>query len=183
MYLALQDDTGTTFASVNMALGWDPARRRWFSGRVKDIDLNASALLFAGDRMVDVVYHEQLTSRDGSVRHLGDSTTGEGDGDDEIIAVDLTRLPAEVTSVFFIVTCYTGQTFDHIRNAFCRLVDGVSRTEIARFDLTADRSHTGLVMGRMFLAPEGVWQFETIGEGIRAEHPVEAVPQLAAFLP
>ncbi|MEV4123776.1 TerD family protein [Nocardia sp. NPDC049707] len=181
MLFSLRDDTEAALEHVSMGLGWDPARpRRWFSTRVTDIDLNAAALLFAGANIVDVVYHAQLTSQDGSVRHLGDSVTGEGDGDNEVIVVDLTRLPSQVTTIFFIVTSYTGQTFDEIRNAFCRLVDSASGTEIARYELTGSRSHTGLVMGKVFRT-DGGWHFETIGDGIQARHPVEAVHQLSAY--
>ncbi|WP_433654709.1 TerD family protein [Nocardia sp. CA-128927] len=173
---------GAALDYVNMALGWDPVRRRrWFGTRTKDIDLNAAALLFTDDHMVDVVYHEQLGSADGAVRHLGDSTTGEGKGDNEIITVDLTRLTPEVTTVFFIVTSYTGQTFEQIENAFCRVVDGVSGTEIARYDLTGGGPHTGLIMGKLFRS-QGSWQFDAIGEGIWARHPVEAVSQLTTFV-
>ncbi|WP_327096715.1 TerD family protein [Nocardia vinacea] len=182
MFVTLRDETGKALDYVTMALGWDPVhRRKWFSTRTKDIDLNAAALLYADDRITDVVYHEQLTSTDGSVRHLGDSTTGEGKGDNEIITVDLTRMTPEVTTVFFIVTSYTGQTFEQIENAFCRVVDGVSGTEIARYDLTSSRSHTGLIMGKLFRG-QGMWQFDAIGEGIWARHPVEAVTQLTAFV-
>lgn len=182
MFVTLRDERGPALNHVTMALGWDPVRtRRWLRSRSADIDLNAAALLFATDQIVDLVYHEQLISRDGSVRHLGDSTTGEGKGDNEIITVDLTRLPPEVTTVVFTVTSYSGQSFDQIENAFCRLVDGVSGTEIARYDLTGGGAHTGLVMGKMFRT-DGVWQFDAIGEAIHAQHPVEAIPQLRAFL-
>lgn len=182
MFVTLRDQSGAELNHVTMALGWDPVRTsRWLRSRSVDIDLNAAALLFAADQIVDVVYHEQLSSRDGSVRHLGDSTTGEGKGDNEIITVDLTRLPPEVTTIVFIVTSYSGQTFDQIENAFCRLVDGMSDTEIARYDLTGGGPHTGLVLGKLFRTNE-VWQFDPIGEPIRAQHPVEAIPQLRAFL-
>ncbi|WP_228001203.1 TerD family protein [Nocardia australiensis] len=182
MFITLRDESGTALDYVTMALGWDPVRTRRRPGsRSKDIDLNAAALLFAGNAIADVVYHEQLISRDGSVRHLGDSTTGEGKGDNEIITVDLTRLAPEVTTVIFVVTSYTGQTFEQIENAFCRAIDGVSGIEIARYDLSGGGAYTGLVMGRVVRA-DGFWQFESIGEGIRAQHPVEAVAQLTAFV-
>lgn len=171
---SVHDHSDTTLDHITMAIGWDPAYQR--------VDLNAAALLFAGTDIIDAVYHEQLMSKDGAVRHLGDSTTGEGDGDNELITVDLTRLPPEVTSVFFAVTSYTGQSFGQIRNAFCRLIDGVSGTEITRYDLDGERPSTGMVMGRAVRAAEG-WRFEPIGQGITAEHPVEVVPQLAAYLP
>ncbi|MGW4845404.1 TerD family protein [Nocardia brasiliensis] len=182
MFTTLRDENGAALDYVTMALGWDPVRPgRWFGAPGKDIDLNASALLFAGDQIADVVYHEQLSSRDGAVRHLGDSTTGEGKGDNEIITVDLTRLTPEITAAVFIVTCYTGQTFEQIENAFCRLIDSVSGIELARYDLSAGGSHTGLVMCKVYRS-DGVWQFESIGETIRAEHPAEAVPLVREFL-
>lgn len=182
MFITLRDDSGTALDYVTMALGWDPVRtHRFFGARGKDIDLNAAALLFADEEIIDVVYHEQLISRDGAIRHLGDSTTGEGKGDNEIITVDLTRLTPEITTVVFIVTCYTGQTFEQIDNAFCRLVDSVSGIEIARYDLSGGGSHTGLVMGKVFRT-DGVWQFASIGEAIRAQHPAEAVTQVRVML-
>ncbi|WP_280248239.1 TerD family protein [Nocardia abscessus] len=166
---------------LRMALGWDPVRRNWFGSDAKDIDLNASALLFAEDHITDVVYHQQLSSRDGSVRHLGDSTTGEGKGDNEVITIDLTRISPQITTIVFLVTSYTGQRFDQIDNAFCRVVDSASGTEIARYDLSAEASHTGLVLGKVSRSG-GTWRFEPIGEAISAQHPVEAIPHMTRFL-
>lgn len=180
MFVTLRDETGAPLNYVGMALGWDPAHRRLFGGHVAAIDLNAAALLFSGTDIVDVVYHEQLNSRDGSVRHHGDSVTGEGKGDDEVITVDLTRLSPQVTTVIFLVTSYSGQTFEQIDNAFCRLFGGADGTEIARYEL--DRGeHTGFVMGRLYAA-EGSWHYEPIGAAILAGHPVEAVSQVSQFL-
>ncbi|WP_107655495.1 TerD family protein [Nocardia suismassiliense] len=178
MFVTLRDDNRGGLDYVSMALGWDPVpQSRWLAGGAKEIDLNASALLYAENNIVDVVYHEQLMSRDGSVRHLGDSTTGEGNGDNEIITVDLTRMAPEVTGVLFLVTCYTGQSFDQIENAFCRIVDGVSDVEIARYDLSSAGSYTGLILGKLTRSGNA-WQFDAIGEGISARHPAEAVSQL-----
>ncbi|WP_245745703.1 TerD family protein [Nocardia altamirensis] len=180
----LRDDSGTGFELVTMTLGWEPVRRdRWWGGAVRDIDMNAAAMLFSGDGLVDVVYHESLTSQDGSIHHLGDSITGEGPrkADDEIISVDLTRLSPQVTTVIFLVTTYTGHTFAEIDNAFCRLVDSVSATEIARYELHG-ASHTGLVMGALRRTVDGVWEFHEIDEGIAAQHPVDAAPLLGRYL-
>ncbi|MBF6469374.1 TerD family protein [Nocardia beijingensis] len=181
MLMTLRDRDLARLEHLRMALGWDPVRRSLFGAAAKDIDLNAAALMFAEDRIADVVYHQQLSSRDGSVRHFGDSTTGEGKGDNEVIVVDLTRIPPQITTVIFLVTSYTGQTFDQIENAFCRVVDTASGDEIARHDLSADTSHTGLVMGKVSRTAAG-WRFEPIGEAIRAQHPVEAIPQMTRFL-
>ncbi|MFI9415197.1 TerD family protein [Nocardia gamkensis] len=175
------DPHRTRLEHLRVALGWDPVRRSRFAFTAKDIDLNVSAVLFADEHIGDVVYHQQLSSRDGSVRHLGDSTTGEGKGDNEVITIDLTRIPDRITTVVVLVTSYTGQTFDQIENAFCRVVDTVSGTEIAHHDLDANPSHTGFVMGKVSRA-QGTWQFQSIGEAISAQHPVEAIPQITRFL-
>ncbi|WP_174189120.1 TerD family protein [Nocardia barduliensis] len=181
MCTELRDQGGTPLAHVTVALGWDPAARPRLLGRRTEIDLNVAALLFAADRLVDVVYHEQLSSTDGSVRLHGDSVTGAGTGDDEVVSVDLSRLPPHVGTVLFLVTSYTGRTFDRIANAYCRVIDTVGRTQLARYDLTRSGSHTGLVLGRV-RREAGGWRFEGVGEALQARHPVEAVPQLADYL-
>ncbi|MEU1961066.1 TerD family protein [Nocardia sp. NPDC019304] len=181
MRTELRDERGVPLEHVTVALGWDPAERSRLFRRREEIDLNVAALLFAADRLVDVVYHEQLSSTDGAVRLHGDSMTGEGAGDDEIIAVDLSRIAAQVTTVLFLVTCYTGQTFDRIANAYCRVIDTVAGTELARHELNGGGPHTGLVLGRVRRS-DGAWQFQDLGAGLRAEHPVEAIPQIGPYL-
>ncbi|MFD8245751.1 TerD family protein [Nocardia sp. NPDC059691] len=181
MRTELRDERGVPLEHVTVALGWDPAARSRFFGRREEIDLNVAALLFAADRLVDVVYHEQLSSTDGAVRLHGDSITGEGEGDDEIISVDLSRLAAQVTTVLFLITCYTGQTFERIANAYCRVIDTVAGAQLARHELTGGGSHTGLVLGRV-RRTEGAWHFQDVGAGLRARHPIEAIPQLGPYI-
>ncbi|MEU2175726.1 TerD family protein [Nocardia sp. NPDC019219] len=176
----LRDERGAPLQHITVALGWDPATRSRLFGRRAEIDLNVAALLFAADRLVDVVYHEQLSSADGSVRLHGDSLTGEGAGDDEIVSVDLSRLAAHVTTVLFLVTCYTGQTFERIANAYCRVVDTVAGTQLARHELTGG-AHPGLVLGRVRRG-DGGWHFEAVGKGLQARHPVEAIPHIGPYL-
>ncbi|WP_280299029.1 TerD family protein [Nocardia neocaledoniensis] len=167
---------------VTMGLGWDPANPDGLlAGAPKDIDLNAAALLFAGPDFYDVAYHEQLTSRDGAVRHLGDSVTGDGDGDNEAIVVDLTRIDPAITTIVFLVSCYTGQRFGQIQNGFCRVIDNVTGIEMVRFDLADAASHTGLVIGRLH-AHHGSWEFTPILAPIHAEHIADAVPLVAGHL-
>ncbi|MEV6061310.1 TerD family protein [Nocardia asteroides] len=166
---------------VSVGLGWDPVRSGKFRRPTKDIDLNAAALSFSGTRFVDIAFHEQLTSRDGAVRHLGDNVTGVGEGDDELVLVDLTRLDTQVTTVVLLMTCYTGQRFDRIENGFCRLVDNVAGTELARIDLAGTGSHTGLILGKLH-RPRGPWQFSLIAHPIEAEHVADAIPHLTTYL-
>ncbi|NKX90436.1 TerD family protein [Nocardia coubleae] len=171
-----------TFTHVSVGLGWDPAPPTGLFGRKrKDIDLNITALSFAGHDFVDAAFHEQLTSRDGALRHLGDSVTGDGDGDNEVITVDLTRVDVATSTIVFLVTCYTGQTFDQVVNGFCRVVDSVSGAEMVRIDLSSATSHTGFVLGKLHRIGTG-WEFSVIADPIFADHPTVALPQLIPYL-
>ncbi|MBY6351506.1 TerD family protein, partial [Rhodococcoides corynebacterioides] len=181
--VTLKKDGGVALTTIRMGLGWDPVKKAggFFGGRTANIDLDASALMFAGTRHADVVYFGQLRSKDGSIVHAGDNLTGDGDGDDEVITVDLTRVPAQVTSIVFIVTSYRGQTFEQVANAFTRLVDAPVGTELARFTLQGGMPFTGLVMAKVYRA-DGTWKLQAIGDGIQAKHAGEALPQLAPYL-
>ncbi|MGO4615344.1 TerD family protein [Nocardia sp. 2YAB30] len=173
---------GNALTFVKMGLGWDPVRSRgMFGNRTVDIDLDAAVILFADMNPVDVAYYGQLISKDGSIRHQGDNLTGEGEGDDEVILVDLTRIPAHVTTLVFIVTSYKGHTFEQVQNAFCRLVDGVNNGELARYTLAGGMPFTGMAMAKLFRVGND-WKLQALGEGFQAKHPGEAVPQLGRFL-
>ncbi|MEU1425556.1 TerD family protein [Nocardia sp. NPDC005746] len=180
----LRKEGGAALSYVKMGLGWDPVKRGGiFGNKAVDVDLDASVVMFAGHGPVDVVYYGSLTSKDGSIRHQGDNLTGEGEGDDEEISVDLSRISPSVTTLLFIVTSYKGHTFEQLANAYCRLVDSATNAEMARFTLAGGMPFTGMAMGKMFRpAPGGDWKFQALGEGFQAKHPGEAVPQLARFL-
>ncbi|MEU1210271.1 TerD family protein [Nocardia sp. NPDC005825] len=180
----LRKEGGAALSYVKMGLGWDPVKRGGiFGNKAVDVDLDASVVMFAGHGPVDVVYYGSLSSKDGSIRHQGDNLTGEGEGDDEEISVDLSRISPSVTTLLFIVTSYKGHTFEQLANAYCRLVDSATNAEMARFTLTGGMPFTGMAMGKMFRpAPGADWKFQALGEGFQAKHPGEAVPQLARFL-
>ncbi len=161
---------------VKMGVGWDPMKVHGPRGlRALEIDLDASALLFVGTTLVDTAYYQQLSSRDGAVRHSGDNLTGDGKGDDEVITVDLARLPVQVSTVVFVVTSYAGHTFERIRNGYWRLVDGATAAELARGNLRGGGPHTGMVVAKVY-RDGPVWRVASIGTPIQAGHPVEAVP-------
>jgi tellurium resistance protein TerZ len=156
-------------SKVRMGLGWDPVKKKggFLSGLLGggggDIDLDASCLMFdSGKQLVDIVWFRQLKSNDGAVVHSGDNLTGEGEGDDETISVDLERLPAAVQTLVFTVNSFRGQTFNEVENAFCRLVDERARKEIARYTLTEQGAHTGVVMAVVSRA-SGEWTMKAIG--------------------
>ncbi|GAA2719108.1 TerD family protein [Actinocorallia aurantiaca] len=162
--ISLEKPGGGDLTTVRMGLGWDAVPKKGFFGsREQEIDLDASVVLFADGQVNDVVYFGQLTSQDGSVRHTGDNRTGAGDGDDESVAVDLARVPVHVTSLVFTVSSFTGQTFDQVANAFCRLVDETTGTELARYTLTGGGGHTAMVMARVYRHGTG-WKMNAIGE-------------------
>ncbi len=166
--ISLQKADGNALTTVRMGLGWQAAPRKGFLAKLTgggEIDLDASAILFAGGKPVDVVFFQHLTSDDGSVRHTGDNLTGGAGtgGDDESILVDLTRVPAHVDQIVFTVNSFTGQTFAEVQNAFCRLVDETNGTELARYTLTGGGRHTAQIMAKVRRGPGG-WQMQAIGE-------------------
>ena len=101
---------------------------------------------FAGGQFFDLAFFNNLATRDGSVVHLGDNTTGKGEGDDETLSVDLTKVYAKVDTILFLVTSYQGHSLEYIRNAYCRLLDDAG-VEFARFTITLGVRETGLRHG------------------------------------
>jgi tellurium resistance protein TerZ len=181
MGIPLYDEQGQTLDLLVMGLGWDAAPRwRGLVVERAEIDLDAVAVLYEGERPVDVVYHEALTSHDGTVQLLGDNVSGDGRRDDEVITINLPLVSPEITAVVLLVTCYSGQSLNEIENALCRLVDGVSGTEIVRYDL-GTVPDSGMVVGVVTREGPG-WEFRPVTTGIAARHPVEAVPQLAEYV-
>ena len=162
--VSLVKQGGGTLTRVRMGLGWDAVKKKGlFGSKSQSIDLDASALLFDGrGSLVDQVWFQQLRSADGSLVHTGDNRTGAGDGDDESILVDLTSVPAAVTSLVFVVNSFTGQDFSQIENAYCRLVDETTSTEIARYELTGSGRHNSQVMAKVIRDGSG-WSMTAIG--------------------
>ena len=154
--------------AVTVGLGWDV---RATTGA--DFDLDASALMLAATGKVisdqHFVFFNNLKSPDGSVEHTGDNLTGEGEGDDESINVDLTAVPAECDRVVFPVSIYDAdnrhQSFGQVRNAFIRIVNRTDGNELARFDLTEDAStETAMVFGELY-RHGAEWKFRAVGQG------------------
>lgn len=170
--ISLEKSGGSGLSKVRMGLGWDPVQApkkggffgsMFGGGAAADIDLDASCLLLdAQKNLLDVVWFRQLQSRDGSIKHSGDNLTGEGAGDDEVIFVDLTRLPGNVAYLAFTVCSFRGQTFNEVAGAFCRLVDDSNNTEIAKFNLSDKGAHTGVVMAIVSRNGAG-WEMKAVG--------------------
>jgi len=171
-------------------LGWDAKKSGgkgllggMFGGGGSDsIDLDASCVMFDdNNKAVDTVYFGHLKSKDGSVVHTGDNRTGDGDGDDEQIIVDLDKVPATVKSLVFTVNSFTGQTFDAVENAYCRIVDSGSKTEVARYTLSAQGSHTAQIMAKVY-RHGGEWKMHAIGENGTGRTIENLLPQIIVHL-
>ncbi|MFJ5550569.1 MULTISPECIES: TerD family protein [unclassified Streptomyces] len=154
--------------AVIVGLGWDA---RTTTG--VDFDLDASALLTNDQGKVtndsNFVFFNNLKSPDGSVEHTGDNITGEGEGDDEQIKVNLTGVPADVAKIVFPVSIYDAETrqqsFGQVRNAYIRVVNQADNAELARYDLSEDAStETAMVFGELY-RNGAEWKFRAIGQG------------------
>lgn len=154
--------------NILIGLGWD-AR----STDGADFDLDASLFMLKDDGKVrsndDFIFYNQLTSKCGSVEHTGDNLTGEGEGDDEVIKVDLSRVPADISRLAVSVTIHEAdsrrQNFGMVSTAFIRIVNGDTGNEIARYDLSEDYStETAMRFGDVY-RHGGEWKFKAVGQG------------------
>ena len=156
---------------ILIGLGWDKNA----SDTGADFDLDASVFLLDSNAKVanekDFVFYNNLSSSDGSVVHTGDNRTGEGDGDDESIKVDLSKISSSIKEIAIVVTIHEAaqrkQNFGMVRNAFIRLVNDETNTEIVRYDLEEDYStETGLLFGRLYFK-DNEWKFSAVGTGYK----------------
>ncbi|MFI1940842.1 TerD family protein [Streptomyces purpureus] len=183
--ISLEKAGGGTLSVVRMGLGWQSAPRKGFLARMtaREIDLDASAVLFAGKDPVDVVFFQQLVSKDGSVRHTGDNRVGGAGrgGDDESILVDLQRVPVHVDQIVFTVNSFTGQTFTDVQNAFCRLIDEANGQELARCTLSGGGTYTAQIMAKVHRSGQG-WNMSAIGEPANGRTFQDLLPVIASHL-
>jgi stress response protein SCP2 len=150
-------------AQVKMGLGWEPA----FRG--KDIDLDASVIAYGAQREhIDSCYFGKLSILNGAIKHSGDNLTGEGGGDDEVIVVDLGRIPQEVSGLVFTVNSFSGQKFTEVAKAYCRLIDAATGEELVRFDLTNAEAQTGVMMAKLIRQFSGEWDMTAMGEFVKS---------------
>jgi tellurium resistance protein TerD len=160
-----------SLSKVSVGLGWDV---RTTTG--VDFDLDATALVCGPDGKVlddrHFVFYNNLVSPDGSVEHTGDNLTGEGEGDDESIKIDLARVPADVDKVVFTVSIYDAenrhQSFGQVRNAYIRVVNQAGGAEVARYDLSEDAStETAMIFGEVYRNGAD-WKFRAVGQGYQS---------------
>ncbi len=161
--------TNPGLKEVLIGLGWDTNK---YDGG-KDFDLDSSVFLLGANSKVasddDFVFYGNLKHKSGAVEHMGDNLTGAGEGDDEQIKIDLSKVPAEVEKIDFTVTIYEAeerkQNFGQVENAFIRVVNQATGEELIRYDLGEDFSiETAVVIGELY-RNKGEWKFNAIGSG------------------
>ncbi|WP_019520644.1 TerD family protein [Faucicola boevrei] len=157
-----------TLTAMTVGLGWNP---RATDGQAFDLDAIAFLLNDAGKVRADsdFIFFNNLKSADGSVEHTGDNRTGEGDGDDEVIKVDLSKVPADVSKIAFCAVIYDGQArnqnFGQVGDAYIRIVNSNGGSEVARYDLSEDSStETAMIFGELY-KHNGEWKFRAVGQG------------------
>lgn len=167
----------SSLTSLLIGLGWDPVKKSGgllggLFNSAPDIDVDASVFMLRNDKFVDkndLIYFGNLVSRCGGVRHTGDNITGDGDGDDEQIIVDLSRIPQDVNRLVFVTNIYDcikrKQNFGMIQNAFIRVADNKTGKDIARYNLSENyEGFTGLIFAEVY-RHNSEWKFAALGQG------------------
>ena len=155
---------------IIVGLGWDA---RSTDGAAFDLDASVFMVTAAGKVRsdYDFIFYNNRVSQDGSVEHLGDNLTGVGEGDDEVVRIDLTKIPAEITRLVFAVSIYEAearrQNFGMVASAFIRILNNATRGEISRYDLSEDASlETSMIFGEVY-RHNTEWKFKAVGQGFK----------------
>ena len=178
--VSLKKSDGRKLSQLMVGLGWDAAEQKGgFFGRIfggkKDIDCDASVFLCQDGKFVDEeedrVYFGNLEHKSGAIKHMGDNLTGEGEGDDEQIFVDLDKIPSRYDKLIFVVNIYKGverdQHFGMIKNAYIRIIDNDTREELCRFNLSDDYTDMlSMIAGEVYRYKDE-WKFNAVGSGTK----------------
>ncbi len=164
--VSLAKESGASVTAVHIGLGCDAAKSKGLFGLFGgggEIDLDASCVMLGSDgEAVDTIWFRKLQSSCGSVKHSGDNRTGAGDGDDEVILIDLSCVPSNVEHLAFTVNSFTGQNFTKVENASVRILDQRSK-ELANFNLSEKGAHSALFIASLSRKGND-WSFKAHGK-------------------
>ncbi|MBQ6759196.1 MAG: TerD family protein [Selenomonadaceae bacterium] len=177
--VSLKKSDGKKLSKLMVGLGWDAAQQKggFFGklfGSTPNIDCDASVFVCQGGKFVDsddLVYFRNLKHRSGAIKHMGDNLTGDGEGDDEQIFVDLDEIPNRYDKLIFVVNIYDAvsrkQHFGMIRNAYIRIIDNDTHEELCRFNLSDDYTDMlSMIAGEVYRYKDE-WKFNAIGSGTK----------------
>ena len=178
--VSLKKSDGRKLTRLMVGLGWDAAQKKkggFFSslfGSSESIDCDASVFMCQNGKFVDkddLIYFGNLHHRSDAIQHMGDNLTGEGEGDDEQIFIDLDKLPRKYDKLIFVVNIYQAlerkQHFGMIKNAFIRIIDPDTREELCRFNLSEDYTDMlSMIAGEVYKRSDE-WKFNAIGSGTK----------------
>lgn len=183
--ISLKKAEGGSLTRVIMGLGWDTKEQSSLFGllkRKRAIDLDASCVVFNDQGVIiDTIWFRQLASKEGAIKHSGDNLSGEGAGDDEQINVDLTKLPSQAVALVFLVSSFSGESFNEVENAYCRLVDAITNQEVARYQLTGSGAHTAQIMAKLSRSG-GEWSMTALGEKAQGQTFQDMLPTIRRVL-
>jgi tellurium resistance protein TerZ len=161
--------------NVFMGIGWDATDEE------EDVDLDASCVLLNADKeVIEVIDFGNLTSEDEAVEHLGDNLTGDGDGDDEVINVNLRNLSPDVDSLVFTITSFSGQSFEDIDNCIARLVNQSTGAEMCSYQLKDIGDFTAVIMCKLTRIKSG-WEFKALGIPTDGESADDLIDEIEAL--
>ena len=166
-------------SKIYVGLGWDPVKSGFFSSSNFDIDASVIAM-DKNDRKVDLLYFSRTSILNGALVHHGDNLTGEGDGDDEVIEMDLNAIPKEVNRLAVIINIYEAnsrrQNFSQVNNCYVHVVDPKSGKELVRYNISDDSKYdkeTGIFVSDIYRR-DGEWKFKALGQGVK----VKSIPEM-----
>ncbi len=181
--ISLTKSDGKKLTKLMVGLGWDAIEqaekggflKRLFGGGKKDFDCDASVFVCKGGKITsidDIVYFGNLEHKSGAIKHMGDNLTGEGEGDDEEVYVNLDAIPADYDKLIFVVNIYKAvdrkQNFGMIKNAYIRIVDNDTNEELCRYNLSGGDydGMLAMVVGEVYKRGSE-WKFNAIGNGTK----------------
>ena len=166
---------------IRLGVGWDKERTAGAIGTgAPDVDLDATAVQFAGGQLFDLAFYNNLSTRDGSVVHEGDNKTGVGDGDDESLTVDLDRVHGPVDTIVLLVSSYQGHSLTWLNRAYCSVTDDAG-AELATIRISGGPDTTGLVLATLKRAADG-WTLRAIGDGVAITVPSQGIAKLSPWV-
>lgn len=183
-------ELGGASPKLVFAIGWDNKSKAGILGKLiglkheADLDLSCAVYDSNGDR-VDCIWYAQLASKDGAIRHKGDDTVGWDGGDDELVIIDMNQLEENITTLFFVVSCFSGNTLGQVSKAYWRLFDAQTKRELSRYEFKGHDNATAKIIMRLQKSVEkglSTWRVKALDEFATGQNIQEVFPEIRALI-